>query len=491
VERNAFAPRPIAVINSDNGRRIMLRKIVTVAALAGSAALLNGVGEAQVAQQVRPAAPVVTGRQFTPPYYVFSPDIPPDIVVQDVGAIGFQPFVDNLAWDAFIALNWPVPSPIVQRGVPDRQNVVGGFTYGGEGGRTTMPRGPTVWETYKDSNDIYLNPPVTPTSFDAPEIIPPQCRILAAQNPAAALRTLTRTAKISEVLEGIEQADGNRLVDQNGQNVWYEVKLNRVYYDYVVNNRFYDSRNQSGKTIFFPWSSNNTANEATVKVKAAWKVMGLLGSRQPDDLTKFYTTQALVVDPTTGQCSERLLGLVGLHIVIKTQLLPQWLWATFEQVDNAPDQTTGPVPGKQYNFFSAQCAGCPLNMPPAKGSNRPTQVVRVIPIDSVAASRNALYQPALRTLRPDNVWQHYMLVNAQWSGTREPIGVPTQPKFLANTTLETYMQAQTQPYGCINCHGMYAASTDLDFQLTNAYPRNPARVIELLKVPGVILPKER
>jgi hypothetical protein len=38
---------------------------------------------------------------------------------------------------------------------------------------------------------------------------------------------------------------------------------------------------------------------------------------------------------------------------------------------------------------------------------------------------------------------------------------------------------------------MYAAATDLDFQLTNAYPRNPARVINLLKVPGVILPKER
>jgi hypothetical protein len=34
------------------------------------------------------------------------------------------------------------------------------------------------------------------------------------------------------------QADGNRLVDQNGQDVWYDVKLNRTYYDYVVNNGF-------------------------------------------------------------------------------------------------------------------------------------------------------------------------------------------------------------------------------------------------------------
>ena len=467
----------------------MLRRIVTIAALAGSAALLNGAGEAQQ------AAPTVSGRQYTPPFYVFSPDLPHDIVTQDVGAIGFQPFVDNLGWDAFIALNWPVPNPIGQRGVPDRQNVIGGLSYGGEGGRTTLPNGPTVWETFKDSNDIYRNPPLPPTAFDTPESIPPQCQALATQNPAAARRTLVRTAKISEVLQGIEQADGNRLVDQNGQDVWYEVKLNRVYYDYVVRNGFYDSRNQLNEGISFPLSTNVTAPPATVKVKAAWKVMGLLGSRQPDDLTKFYTTQALVLDPTTQQCSLRLLGLVGLHIVIKTELLPQWLWATFEQVDNAPDQATGPVSGKQYNFFDTKCSpNCPpVNTPPAKGSQTPTQVMRVVPVDSVAASKNAAFQPALKSLRVDNVWQHYMLVNGQWAGSRQQIGTPSQPQFLANTTLETYLQAPTQPNGCINCHGMYAASTDLDFQLTNAYPR-PAgrpRIIELLKVPGVILPKGR
>lgn len=463
----------------------MLRKIVTVAALAGLAALLNGAGEAQQAQPAKPP----TTRQFTPPYYVFSPDIPHDAVTEALGVVDLQVFVDNMAWDAFVALNWPVPNPIVQRGVPDRENVVGGFRYTSEGGTTTMPTGPTVWETYKDSEDIYLDPPLPPSTFDTPETVPPECRALAAENPAAARRTLTRTAKISDVLQGIEQADGNRLVDQNGHNVWYEVKLNRVYYDYVVKHRLYDSRNQPGKDIFFPFSSNNTANAATVKVKAAWKVMGLLGSLQPDDLTRFYTTQALVVDPATGICTRRLLGLVGLHIVIKTEQLPQWLWATFEQVDNAPDQPTGPVSGKKYNFFDAQCAGCPLNQPPAKGSHTPTQVVRVTPVDSVAASKNALYQPALKSLRPDNVWQYYMLVNAQWSPSREHLGVPQEPKFLANTTLETYLQQPAQPNGCINCHGTYAATTDLDFQLTNAYPRDPSRVIELLKVPGVILPR--
>lgn len=258
------------------------------------------------AQQTETQAPsAVAGRQFTPPAYVFSPDIPSDLVTQHVGAIGTQTYVDNMAWDTFIALNWPAPNPIVQRGVPDQQNVVGGFTYGTEGGRKTMPTGPVVWETYKDSDDIYLNPPTPPSPFDAAERIPPQCLTLARENPAAARRTLVRTAKISDTLiNGDKESDGNRLVDQNGQNVWFEVKLNRVYYDYVVGHRYYDSRRQIGQKIAFPASSNTTATAATVKVKAAWKVIGAAGSKQPDDPTRFYTIQALVLDPATHQCTE-------------------------------------------------------------------------------------------------------------------------------------------------------------------------------------------
>jgi hypothetical protein len=469
---------------------MMLRKIMTTAALAAAAMLT---GSSVEAQQNTSAAAAANGRQFDPPYYVFSPDIPHDIVTYAVPVVGIQPFADTFAWQAFIALNWPVPNPIVQFGVPDRENAIGGFQYNSEGGTKTMPNGPVVWETFKHSEDIYLDPPTAPSPFDAAERIPTRCLDFARQNPAAARRVLTRTAKISEVLKGVEQAAGNRLVDQNGENVWYEIKLNRVYYDYVVRNGFYDSANQVGEGISFPLSSDDTANAATVKVKAAWKVMGGPGSKQPDDPKKFYTTPALVIDPVTGECHSRLLGLVGLHVVIKSRQLPQWLWATFEQVDNAPDQKAGPVAGQQYNFFDTKCgSSCPpVNTPPAKGSNVPTQVMRVTPVDSDANTKNKLYQPALKTLRSDNVWQYYMLVNAQWAGTREQIGVPQEPKFLANTTLETYLQDPIQPNGCINCHGKYAASTDLDFQLTNAYPR-PAgrpRIIDLLKVPGVILPK--
>ena len=52
-----------------------------------------------------------------------------------------------------------------------------------------------------------------------------------------------------------------------------------------------------------------------------------------------------------------LVGLVGLHVVQKTKQLPQWMWATFEHVDNAPDSALGPVADIQYNFFDAECSG--------------------------------------------------------------------------------------------------------------------------------------
>ena len=458
----------------------MVSKHVIAAASAAAFVLIGNASEAQTNPP--------TIRQFDPPYYVFSPDPPHDLTA-NTGAQGNQPYVDSMAWDVFIALNWPAPNPLTQRGVPDRQNIIGGFYQPGEGGGKSSPVGPTVWETFKDTNDIYLDPPVKPTAFDVGESVPPACRSLAAANPVAARRTLVMKSKFDDVLRGTKQADGNRLVDQNGQDVWYEVKLNRVYYDYVVQNQFYDSRKQTGKTIAFPASSNVTAAPGTIKVKAAWKVMGPSGTKQPDDPSKFYTTQALVLDPDTGKCSQQMLGLVGLHIVMKTKTFPQWLWATFEHAANAPDQMAGPQPNMTYNFYSAACANCAVNTPPTKAQPQvPTQVMRVVPIDGLAATKNALYQAAFKTLRPDNVWQNYMLVDAQWGAKTESPSIPNQPQFLANTTLETYLQAPSGTNGCINCHGAFAAKTDFDFQLTNAYPQKKGLLFDLFRVPGLASP---
>lgn len=465
------------------------RRLLWVAA--GLAALVAGHSGLR-AEAADAAAGAPMGRQLSPPWYNFAPAIEPDVVTQDLGAIGEQPFVDIHAWNLFVAVNWPAGSGA--RGVPNRANVIGGVPKSPEGGGE-QPNGPTVWETYKDTDDIYLNPPVRPAPFDAPEIIPRACLLQAKADPIAARRTLTMKAKASDVLRDFRQAGSLQpLVDQNGALVWYEVKVNRVYYDFVVDHGYYDSRRQPAQ-ITFPSAGNATRGEGTVEVKAAWKVLGGPNSKQPDDPSRFYTTTALVYDADTNTCTRQPVGLVGLHIKHKTDTFKQWIWATFEHVDNAPTQGQAITPGARFSFNNPSCTTCPVNQPPPNLTT-PVQVVRVTPIDNDASTQNALFRKALAGLRQGNVWQHYELVSAQWrltddgsrrAGAPSPSPSPTPPPtppFLANTTLETYLQGPSgptgPPHGCLNCH-TFASQKDFDFQLFKAYPQSKAIFAALLK----------
>lgn len=417
-----------------------------------------------------------SGRQFTPPWYNVSPEVPPDLVLQQGGAIGFDPFVNDFAWNTFIALNWPASSRF--RGVPDRSNIIGGTAQrGGEGGGAGKPNGPTVWETFKDTNDIFLNPPSPPGPFNASELIPPACQGLAQANPQAARRTLVTTSKVSDVLRDVRQAFTHApLIDLNGEPVWYEVKVNETYFDFVVNNGYYDSRKQPKTGLDFPAGANDAKGIGAIRVKAAWKVLGDAKSRFPDDPKRFYAVDALVFDGSTGKCSKRQMGLVGLHIVQKTDTFPRYVWSTFEHVDNAPTQaeiSNGSAAKKRWNFYNGASNAVP-NQPPKDGQwSTPVQVVRVVPIDGNPAAANAAFRPVFAALRADNVWQHYQLVAAQWGG-QEMSAPPAQPKFLANTTMETYLQQPVEdaksPHGCINCHNTFAPGTDGDFQLKRAWP---------------------
>ena len=68
-------------------------------------------------------------------------------------------------------------------------------------------------------------------------------------------------------------------------------------------------------------------------IKSAWIDM----TNVPNP-SRYYTRLAWLVDPISGQCSPApvTVGLVGLHIVQKTPTRPQWIWSTFEQIDNVP-----------------------------------------------------------------------------------------------------------------------------------------------------------
>jgi hypothetical protein len=464
----------------------IIRRISVVAlVLASFLVVAASVGVSQTPESDTSAEPNVPhGRQFTPPWYVASPEVPPDVVLDPPLAPDLP--ITDFAWNTFIALSWPASSR--EYGVPDRQNLVGGFPYSKGIAPPGQPSGPTVWETFKDTKDIYLNPPDRPAPFDAPESIPAACKGLALENAEAARRTMAMVTKTSEVLRDVRQAFTMApLIDLNGELVRYEVKVNETYYDFVVANGYYDSRNQPAGGVNFPEGANDKNGLGAIRVKAAWKVMSKPGAKFHDDPKRFYTTQALIYDETTKTCSKQLMGLVGLHIAQKTAVFPRYIWATFEHVDNAPtpdEIESGAAAKKKWNFYNP-ASNAKWNAPPPNDPAKwtvPVQVVRLLPVTDNAALVNPKFRKMLYALNPGgattpgNVWANYFLVGAQWSSA-EMSPIPNQPDYMANTTMETYLQEPiddpNSPHGCINCHNKFVPTTDGDFQMKQAWPHAP------------------
>jgi hypothetical protein len=158
--------------------------------------------------------------------------------------------------------------------------------------------------------------------------------------------------------------------------------------------------------------------------------------------------------------------------VHKTIGAPQWVWSTFEHVDNCP--TDGQVAAKpNYSFYNKNNPVAPINTPPPRPwdpnktepPNRHPQIVRKLPIDAATQKLNASWQAALRAVNAASVWQYYELVSTQWPTQPAPkcdvatsapanmSGVPA-PQFLGNTTLESYIQGKVPNVSssCIECH---------------------------------------
>ncbi len=165
-------------------------------------------------------------------------------------------------------------------------------------------------------------------------------------------------------------------------------------------------------------------------VKSAWKVISAA------DKGRFHTQTVLVYSPASknpkypASCSTKLMGLVGLHVGHKTDSASQWLWSTFEHVDNAP--TEADVASKKfkakYNYYNPKCsaANCPPNkVPPrpwipTKVSAFRSQVVRMNMFKgnefafTSADARNADALKLLLGVNSKSVWQNYELISTMW-----------------------------------------------------------------------------
>jgi hypothetical protein len=447
---------------------------------------------------------------------------PQDSATQDVQS----PF-DNFSWQSFVALNWKA----------DKLNQPASEGLKGDGRR--------VWELYSRASALYRNAPVLAT-----------CTI----QPGLTLFRIGATTKgqpDGHNEEYIEAATNYPLIDVGGNWTIYERRLNRVEENFLKapggnasqnlttlsgQEQFYVANQKNKPVVSFP--EYNSPNNGAIEIKAAWRILD--PRKHDENVKRFYVIKAQLSVPSVlvskgdgtpgGQqiCANVELGLTGLHIIQKNQpqgFLPaQWIWSTFEHVDNAPlsddpamnlpcDQKAPqnckavsknendpcPATSKEHRFsyYDPEYTGTTNQPPVNKSAALPylwnaaapyaqsyrtqgkygTQVTRCWKTYQYTEHLNNLWRKKLA--EAGSVFANYMLVGTQWGAGSDGF-VPNTPQnatlgYLSNTVIETYIQTQYnndpppvnfQNGSCISCHG------------TATLPNQPNAKVPVCNVPS-------
>lgn len=358
------------------------------------------------------------------------------------------------------------------------------------------PIGPdkaSEWESWQDLGSLMLPNGAPPPPFGTE--VPPPAICTGAAPGTPVMRMISKTPVTPTLSVAGQPLNTGPLIDQNGHYVRYQILVNEPMYDYIVSNGLYSRAGQQRFTgdIAFPIGQTNqgttTGTIGAIVAKAAWKV---LDPADPDDNpANFHVTRAYVYTPAgpgvSESCETETLGLVGLHIVHKTDTEPQWIWSTFEHVGNVPDSASLPSSG-HFNFFNPSCsaASCPVNRQPPQpwdpsvdpfpGGFR-SQIARATSYPPIARRSAALWNGQFRPAMQGTVWANYELITTQWptdaGNPTDPDGVPF-PVFAANSTMETYVQGNVPlaSSSCMSCHGnatdVTGRTSDFSFVLEKA-----------------------
>lgn len=454
-----------------NGRGALAATAVAILAGAGIMSLAT-------ARQIDPG--------MRPAYLKTFPDFAPELTPQMPGDVDIklktelekakefakvQREFDLYSWQMFLALNWPTDS----QGKPAAKITDTGV-------------GAPHWTLWHSSSDIFQTDGATPdackleTAARAENLLKKALnkpvskglKAFSTANVAADLRGTRYLGVMSAVgelnaatsLSEIGQAFTGPLIDQNGEFVFYEILMDPNEVSYVCQNGLYNINGQvafskAGNKVQMPWGTPDRDWSGAFELKLAWKIM----TPGKDDASRFYTMPAVIMDQgKDGKPVERkvTVGLVGMHIGHKSQTSPQWIWSTFEQVDNL-DIDPIAHPKLSASFNDPNCEICTVNQQPQPDQNGdyqrvPTQASRTIPIPADKQALNAQAQAALR--KQGSVWQYYQLIDTQWptspgtpptawdgglglSVENKPGGMPT-PVMLTNITMETYFQSGNQ-----------------------------------------------
>lgn len=413
-----------------------------------------------------------------------------DLPTPAPGVLEFRPNFDDFSWRSFIALNWPVSNV---RGEP--LNPGNPATLTGAGNAYNA-----VWGSFRQDYELYTGAQ-RPQPFDGGDGPAPHC------TGGGVNRVLLKSSKLGDPLSDERQAFSFPLVDQNGNYVYYEILFNRDQYDFVRGQDsnqatwLYRSVNlmkaqQAAGMVSMPAASVSPYRQGAVMLKAAWKQL-----TAKDDASRYFTQQVQIYDPTAPKapCATTTVGLIGFHIAHKVARFPEWVWSSFEHVDNVPPDS-GPAPrpmtlnnGTDTPKTVGGWANRPASPTPTPNPT-PTQVTRFNPIPTTPAPTGSGPWPngagstvdlnaAYRKLLAGTVWSNYQLVITQWpsnpgtfktmqSGGIYPqgAGTPFPQQGAVNTAMETYFQSQRDASGaggnsCMQCHYV-AGQSDFSWSLS-------------------------
>ena len=397
-------------------------------------------------------------------------------------------FFDDYSWQAFIALVWPAKAG--QRGVADPSQPLGAAGV------------PSVFETYKTDWETFQPNAKAPTEWNSFSFNSVPCSNARDIQPGdMVLASFHEFGNVGEA--GIRQLV-NVLVAQNRTYVVYLPAYNQLEFNLIADKKLYDAANLPPRSTPGTDAPVVPAPNGAMTLKSSWIDMTGIAHSE-----RFHTRTAWVKNLSTGVCEKKTVGLVGLHIVQKTPNRPQWIWSTFEHVDNVPDS---PLPSgvarQPFTFNNGDGSPMPSSVTqlcaPYTNSNKPCpylvasapasppppfNVDRLPPnppkpaINGSTTKTNEAWQGALR--QQGSVWQFYKLVMTQWPVVTQPPPPPKScgkspgcdgspentfpgttfgaPSAFANTTLETFDQT-TVFHGCMECHNS-ARNTDFVWSL--------------------------
>jgi hypothetical protein len=437
-----------------------------------------------------------------PPPVEFSSNIPVDVdpalqnrlkEAQDIFQLN-EAF-NNYSWQAFVAIHWPLDTA----GNPMKK-----FT----------DKGKATWLGWKEVFQVYRADGRKPAPWGAPrtasgmglpkhlkglsqnELDDPGIRVFLSS------KTPTHPGNFN-VANETNQAFAGELFDQNGNLVVYEVLMNEEEFDYVLDNSLYNINGQinfstkNDSIANFPKGNYEQDSLGAIEIKFAWKIL------EKNDIKKrYYSEEGYVIGPDSVLVKKDL-GMIGMHISQKTPTGKQWVWSTFEHVDNLR-QNVIEKDGKKVvihpTLRDPDCEICPANLDltssvsyefiddndrphwlvktinPNKAGDtlttkyfaptniKKTQAKRMVDIPVRVQNINKMMQDYFR--QENSVWQYYELVDTQYpldqnilpapslasdyvlptSVTNKPGGDPNIA-LLTNLTMETFFQVGGQGAG--------------------------------------------